>query len=136
MEIDDPQQRYAVRLAHLETEVAGLRSDFKEVKQAIARLFEQLGVVSQKGSPSWQSIIAFVFSGISALSIIGGGIGLVVGLFVRTETDSLRVQQDIQSKALDALVVTAAKSSEERASITARLGIVEHQVSDLRQAKP
>lgn len=91
------------RLVHLEAEVAGIRSDFSELKLTIGRLFDRFEALSVKGSPSWQAIFAFVFSSITALSVIGGGIAVVVAMFVRSETNTISATIQHQEQQVNTL---------------------------------
>lgn len=125
MDTHKDSERNAIRLAHLETEVSSLRGDFAEVKLAMNRVFDRLESLALKGNPSWQAIIAFVFSGISALSIIGGGIGIVVTLFVRSETNALRQEQVVAEKTLEKITIVTERNSEQRVGMEARLQSVE-----------
>lgn len=122
----------AIRLARVETEVGGLRSDFAEVKQHIERLFSKMETLTTKGSPSWQAIFAFVFSAIMALSVIGGGIAVVVALFVRTETAAINVKQVETEQTSQELMRMAQRSIEERTALLQRMSTVEREAEVTR----
>lgn len=86
------------RVAHIEGELGSIRMDMTDLKSVLGKVWEKIDGLSTRGQPSWQAIVAFGFSAISALVTIGGVVGVVIAMFVRQETAAIAVRQAAQDK--------------------------------------
>jgi hypothetical protein len=77
------------RVATMEGELAGVRADMGELKGTMRDVFNKLDGLSTRGQPSWQAIMAFGFSSITAFVTIATVVGVVIAMFVRQETSAL-----------------------------------------------
>lgn len=86
------------RVVHIEGEVGSIHLALDRLTKTLEKMWEKIDGLSTRGQPSWQAIVAFGFSGISALVTIGGVIGVVIAMFVRQETQTLSVRLEAREK--------------------------------------
>ena len=77
------------RVAHIEGEVGSIHLGMDRLTETLEKVWEKIDGLSTRGQPSWQAIVAFGFSAISAVVTVAGVVGVVIAMFVRQETGVL-----------------------------------------------
>jgi len=102
------------RVAHIEGELGSVQIAIEKITKVTDKIWEKIDTLNNRGQPSWQAVVAFGFSAISALAVIGGVIGTVIAMFVRQETAALNIRVERAEKAGADLALHADRQREEK----------------------
>ena len=102
------------RVAHIEGEVGSIHAGMDGLRATMEKVWEKIDGLSSRGQPSWQAIMAFGFSALTALVTVAGVVGAVITMFVHQETAAINIRQDVQEKVAADLLLKVDRSREEK----------------------